>query len=227
MRLLLFDIDGTLLLSGGAGSSALRLALREVCGLADGMEEIQPHGKTDPAIIREALERNGNGLKPTHDVLTSLFACYVSFLRQEIDRSNRFVVLPGVRELLVRLQRESRLLLGIATGNIEEGARIKLEHADLSQFFSFGGYGSDAENRTEVIQTALQRGLDRIHPAVPETVVVVGDTPRDIIHGKQARARTLAVASGHYPLEELKTYQPDLAVASLNPVEPLLSFLTA
>ena len=227
VRLVLFDIDGTLLLSGGAGTAALRLALREVCGLRDGMEAIRPHGKTDPAIIREALERNSKGLEASSEVLSSLFSAYASFLRREIDCGEKFRILPGVFDLLARLDREPQLLLGIATGNIEEGARIKLEYAGLSHYFSFGGYGSDAEDRTEVIQTALQRGRDKIHPATPETAIVVGDTPRDIIHGKKAGARTLAVASGFYTLEELQEHRPDLALPSLNPIEVPVAFLTA
>ena len=226
MRILLFDIDGTLLITGGSGSAALQLALKDICGLRNGMEGIAPHGRTDWEILSEALQRNGAGEELSDALRSSLFSCYASLLEKEILSGQRdFVVLPGVREFLVRLSLEPQFLLGLATGNIEEGARIKLEHADLMHYFSFGGYGSDAENRTEVIEIALSRGREKIQPREPEAVFVIGDTPRDIIHGRQAGARILAVASGFYSLKELEDCQPDLAVESLEQTDLLLSFL--
>ena len=226
MRLVLFDIDGTLLLTGGSGSAALELALGEICGLSEGMQGIVPHGKTDREIVREVLQRKGNGLKLSADLFSPLFSTYASFLRQEINSGRRrFVVLPGVPDFLARLTLESQFLLGLATGNIEEGARIKLEHAGLMHYFAFGGYGSDAENRTEVIEVAMRRGLEKIRPRELEAVFVVGDTPRDILHGKQAGARTLAVAGGSYRREELEACRPDLAVDNFNQIDLLLSFL--
>ncbi len=227
MRLVLFDIDGTLLLTGGSGSAALELALGEICGLNGGMQGIVPHGKTDREIVREVLERKGDGRKLSADLLSSLFSAYASLLRQEINSGRRrFVVLPGVPSFLSRLTRESQFLLGLATGNIEECARIKLEHAGLNHYFAFGGYGSDAEDRTEVIEVGIRRGIEKMHPREPEAVFVVGDTPRDIVHGKQARAQTVAVATGFYSREELEACRPDLAVGNLNQMDRLLSFLT-
>lgn len=227
MRLVLFDIDGTLLLSGGAGSRALRRALQDSYGLQNGMDAIRPDGKTDPQIVREALARNGNGASFNSVIESSFFSRYVAFLGEEIGAGTNFVVLPGVTELLQNLEQEKGLLLGLATGNIEEGAQLKLGRAGLSEFFSFGGFASDSEDRTELTQIAIRRGLQKIAPVNPEAIFVVGDTPHDIIHGKGAGARTLAVASGSYSLEELRAYQPEMAVASLSPVEPILSFLLA
>lgn len=226
MRLVLFDIDGTLLLTGGAGSRALRRALYEVYGLTEGMEGIRPDGKTDPLIVREALRRNGQDADSQGPLSPAFFPSYVAHLREEIGASgDKFVVLPGVCDLLFKLQNESRFMLGLATGNIEEGARVKLEHAALTSFFSFGGYGSDAEDRTEVVRIAIRRGLERIGPARPEAIFVVGDTPRDIVHAKEAGARTIAVASGVYTREELQHHQPDLLVDRLDPLDPIMTFL--
>lgn len=227
MRFVLFDIDGTLLLTGGAGSRAMQRTLQEMYGLPGGMNQIRPDGKTDPQIIREVLEREGHAITAAEELFSSLFPRYLGHLKEEIPRSQGFVVLPGVIELLRRLAGEPRFAAGLATGNIEEGAHIKLQQAALSHYFSFGAYGSDSEDRTEVIRIAIQRGLQAVGAQAAEAVFVIGDTPRDIIHGREAGARTVAVASGSYSLQELRVHQPDLALPSLEPIDPVVSFLSA
>lgn len=225
MRLVLFDIDGTLLLSGGAGGRALHKALQQNCGVENGMQGVRPFGKTDPQIIREALKRSGKEEDFSKEHLECLFTDYLSLLREEIANSAQFRVLPGARELVSILSRREDWLPGLATGNIEGGAQMKLERAGLSSFFSFGGYGSDAENRADVIRTAIQRGLEVIVPATAEAIFVIGDTPRDIVHAKEVNVRTVAVATGNYSLSMLRAYRPDLVVESLSPIEPILEFL--
>lgn len=225
MRFILFDVDGTLLLTGGAGTRALKSALEKTYALPNGISGVRPEGKTDPQIVREVLQRYGGENRFTKENLSFLFPIYLSFLREELTASRNFLVLPGARELVCTLSRKRDFLLGLATGNLEKGAQMKLERAGLSSFFLFGGYGSDAENRTDLIRVAIERGHERIAPAHPEGVFIVGDTPRDIVHGKEARAHTVAVASGSYSVDALKAYKPDLAVASLDPIEPIVEFL--
>ncbi|MDA2927614.1 HAD hydrolase-like protein [Acidobacteria bacterium AH-259-G07] len=225
MRFVLFDVDGTLLLTGGAGTRALKSALEQTYALPNGISGVRPGGKTDPQIVREVLQRYGGENRFTEENLSFLFPIYLSFLREELTASHNFLVLPGVRELVCTLSRKQDFLLGLATGNLEQGAQMKLERAGLSSFFLFGGYGSDAEDRTDLIRVAIERGHERIAPVRPECVFIVGDTPRDIVHGKEARAQTVAVASGSYSLDALKAYKPDFAVASLDPIEPIVEFL--
>lgn len=227
MRLVLFDVDGTLVLSGGAGHRALKKAIQETYGQADSMDSIRPDGKTDPAIIKEALSRFDKEDCYTEETAKSLFSLYVPFLRDELEQSDNFQVLPGTRELLSSLSRNPEILLGLATGNIEKGARLKLEKAGLSSFFSFGGFGDDAENRTELIRAAIGRGRKAASTNQLDVITVIGDTPRDIVHGKEAGAKTIATASGSYSLEALEAYKPDLAIASLEPIKPVLEFIDA
>ena len=225
MRLVLFDVDGTMVLSGGAGHRALKKAIQETFGQADSMDSIRPDGKTDPAIIKEALSRLGKEDCYTEETAKSLFSLYVPFLRDELEQSKNFQVLPGTRELVSSLNRNPEILLGLATGNIEKGARLKLEKAGLNSFFSFGGFGDDAENRTELICAAIGRGRNASSTNQLDATIVIGDTPRDIVHGKEAGAKTIATASGSYSLEALEAYKPDLAIASLEPIKPILEFI--
>ena len=227
MRLVLFDVDGTLLLTGGASGRALRSALIQTYGLPNSLEALYHDGKTDPQIVRETLSHHGKAKDFTGKKISSVFSVYLAFLREELIAVDNFQVLPGARELVRTLDQQDSFLLGLATGNIEEGARLKLEPAGLESFFSFGGFGSDAENRTELNRIATERGRQRMAPADLERVFTVGDTPRDIVHGKEAGAHTLAVASGNYSLDDLRSHEPDLAVASLHPIEPILEFLSS
>ncbi len=148
-------------------------------------------------------------------------------MREELTEGRDFQVLPGAHELIRTLNRNDEFLLGLATGNIEEGARLKLERGGLESFFSFGGFGSDAEDRTDLIRIAIERGRQKNGHSHPEKSFVVGDTPRDIVHGKEAGAHTLAVASGNYSLDDLKSYKPDAAVESLHPIKPVMEFLSS
>lgn len=225
MRLILFDIDGTLLLSGGAGNRAFKTALEQVFQLPNGLAGVRAAGKTDLQIVREVLKRFDQEERFTPERISELFEVYVSLLRKEISTSEHFRVLAGARELVCTLSRRKHFLLGLATGNIEEGAQLKLERAGFKSFFTFGAFGSDAEDRTNLISLAIERGRQRIAPIEAEAVFMIGDTPRDIVHGKDAGARTVGVAGTAYSLDALTAYKPDLAVESLEPIEPILEFL--
>jgi len=226
MRLVLFDIDGTLV-RGGAGGRALRSALLQIYALPAGNDGVRYDGKTDPRIVREILVYHGQEDLFTEERVSSLFSLYLSCLREELTAGGDFQVLPGAHDLVRTLNRKDEFLLGLATGNIEEGARLKLERGGLESFFSFGGFGSDAEDRTDLIRIAIERGHQKNNHSHPEKSFIVGDTPRDIVHGKEAGAHTLAVASGNYSVEDLKSYKPDAVVESFQPIEPVLEFLSS
>ncbi len=222
MRLLLFDVDGTLLQAHGAGRRALEHALRTHYGLTGDLDRIAMDGKTDPLILRELLELEGLDFEG----MTGEFVqTYVSRLEQELESCPEFLVLKGVLELIPRLQGRPNLLLGLATGNVQEGARLKVRRAGLAHFFRFGGFGCDAEDRTEVVRAAMRRGQSLTAQPVREAIVI-GDTPRDIEHGHRAGAKVLAVATGSYDLDTLRGHRPDRAVASLEPSAELVEFLT-
>jgi len=228
MKLILFDIDGTLVNSGGAGYRAFSRALETTYGLGGGLNGVRLDGKTDLQIVREVFDRRGMRFEITEKSAGELFNRYVEFLRQELAVvGESFQVLPGVYDLLSHLNRNTSFLLGIASGNIEEGARLKLERGGLSQFFTVGGFGSDSESRTELTRIAIERAKEHAGPTALSSTIVIGDTPRDIHHGQEAGARVLAVASGYYSLSQLEEHRPDLSVESLLPIEPILEFLSA
>jgi len=228
MKLILFDIDGTLVNSGGAGYRAFSRALETTMGLDGGLNGVRLDGKTDLQIVREVFDRRGMEFEISEDSARRLFKKYLDYLSYELSVvGDRYQVLPGVTELLRRLKENPSFLLGIASGNIEKGARLKLERGELSSFFAFGGFGSDAECRTDLIRIAIERAQREVGPSELGTVFVIGDTPRDIWHGKEAGAQVIAVATGHYPRSVLAEHQPDLCLESLVPIDPVLKFLSS
>ncbi len=228
MRLVLFDIDGTLILTGGAGMRAFYRAFERVFEIPVKTEVIRPDGKTDPLIARELLEFYGQGSRWTERSSALLFSAYLEFLKEEMAQARtkgRIHVLPGVSELLDMLAPNRKFALGLVTGNLEGGAHIKLGEAGLDRYFQFGGYGSDSEDRTELIRCAIMRGARLVSPEPVSGAVVIGDTPLDIIHGHAAGALVIAVASARYSTADLEKHRPDLLVPSLAPINPILSFL--
>ena len=223
MRLVLFDIDGTLLLSGGAGTRSLYRAFQIRYGIEPDWTSIRFDGKTDPLIIQEIVSKYGVDDEPGQE----FYDTYLSILPDEIRRSPNFQVLAGARELVIHLSADPTFLIGLATGNVETGARLKVERAGLSSYFPFGGYGSDSGDRTELIRTAIRRGSELAAPLAVDGVFVIGDTPRDIRAGRAAGAATIAVATGNYGLDDLRSHGPDLAVAGLQPMEPILDFMAS
>lgn len=227
MKLILFDIDGTLVDSGGAGGRAFSRALEVTCGLEGGLNGVRLDGKTDLQIVREVFGRRGVRREITEELAHKLFSRYVQFLSQELEVVGEgYQVLPGAYDLLSLLNRDASFLLGIASGNIEEGARLKLERGGLCGFFKVGGFGSDSESRTELISVAIERAREHAGPAALTSTTVIGDTPRDIHHGHEAGARVVAVASGYYSLAQLQEHGPELALESFAPIEPILEFLS-
>ncbi len=210
----LFDIDGTLLVTGGAGAVAWQRAFRELHGVDADIEEHTHAGMTDPEIaeivFREVIGRDG-----TDAERAAAIAAYLSHLGDAVAESDGYRVMPGVEELLPRLV-EQGVLLGIVTGNIESAAHIKLARADLNRFFAFGGYGSDSRDRTELTRRALERGATVAgSPLDPATAIAVGDTPRDVIAGHGAGIKVVGVATGAYGVEELRDAGADWAIETV------------
>lgn len=213
MKLLLWDIDGTLVLTGGAGIRALNRAFKQVVGLENAMDGIRPHGKTDPAIVREIfIGRGAAGHSP--DTVGRILDAYVRFLPDEVRDSSSYRILPGILNFLERFKEHSGLASGLATGNVERGARIKLERGNLNSYFRFGGFGSDAENRTELVRCAAQNGMRLCGRSIPPSdTFVIGDTPLDINAGKEAGFRTIGVATSDYSREQLEAAGADLVMS--------------
>jgi phosphoglycolate phosphatase len=215
IRVVLFDIDGTLLVTGGAGAVAWQRAFRELHGIDANIEEHTHAGMTDPEIaeivFREVIGRDGSEAERAEAI-----GVYLSHLADAVNESEGYRVMPGIEELLPQLV-EQGVLLGIVTGNIESAAHIKLARANLNRFFGFGGYGSDSRDRTELTRKALERGgVVSGAPVDPASAIAVGDTPRDVKAGHGAGIRVVGVATGSYSVEELKEAGADWAIPDVN-----------
>ena len=225
MPIVLFDIDGTLIHSGGAGRKAFERSLEELYGWREALTGLAIDGRTDPAIAEAAFLRH-RGEPPTDAELSRVFELYLQKLFWEVRRSRRFRVLPGVRPLLEQLGRRAGVAVGLATGNIETGARIKLARAGLNRYLPFGGFGSDSADRTTLIRIAIARGRERLRVGGgSDEAFVVGDTPLDVQSGRQAGARTVAVATGPCTSEELSRAGADIVLRDLTGIETFLSLL--
>jgi phosphoglycolate phosphatase-like HAD superfamily hydrolase len=220
---ILFDIDGTLVSVDGAGGRSLNRAMQELLGIADGFRGIDFAGKTDIQIIREGLRKSGF-VEQDH-LVNALLDRYLVCLRNNVSPSKGHVML-GVRELLHTLQDSENIYLGLLTGNVETGARLKLNPFGLNRFFPVGAFGSDSADRNLLLPIAVQRLQESEFISVSyENCVVVGDTPRDVecaqIHG----ACCIAVATGTYSLEELEETTADLVVSDLSDTEQIVEWI--
>ena len=214
MKMLLFDVDLTLVNTGGAGIRALNQATEEVLGFPEAMAAITPHGKTDPAIVREIITQNNQkSIKDLQHVTADILDKYLIYLEREVLDSDGYRVLPGIGRLLEEFSAREDVRLGLATGNLERGALIKLERGGLNAYFGFGGFGSDAADRRELVLHAARRGNDNsdVDVAGADTYVI-GDTPKDIDAGKQAGFQTVGVATGSFSLEALQATGADVVI---------------
>jgi phosphoglycolate phosphatase-like HAD superfamily hydrolase len=210
----LFDIDGTLLVTGGAGGVAWQRAFEELHGIDADVAERTDAGMTDPEIaaiiFREVLGREGDQSERAR-----VMAAYLRHLPDAVAESEGYRLMPGVVDVLDRLI-DAGMLLGLVTGNIEAAAHVKLARGNLNRFFSFGGYGSDSADRTEVTKAALTRGeLVSGGTLGDGGCFSVGDTPRDVRAGHGAGIRVVGVATGKYSVEELHDSGADWAIATL------------
>lgn len=213
-KLVLFDIDGTLIDTGGAGARSWAWAFERVFARKVDIAEHSTAGMTDPAIAR-ATFIEVMGRAPTPEELMRLLASYQAVLPDYVASSPSYRVLAGVRELLERLT-EAGIALGLTTGGLEAVAHAKLGRAELNRFFLVGGYGSDSEERTALTRVAIERGERLLGRRLDSReVFVVGDTPLDVAAAKAAGAVSVGVASGNYDVRELRAADPDYVLASL------------
>jgi phosphoglycolate phosphatase-like HAD superfamily hydrolase len=225
-RLILFDIDGTLV-RGGPAKSAFLGAMAETYGTIGDPERVSFGGKTDPQIAREILTEAGLARAAIDEGLSKLWERYLARLEPALE-THPVTVLPGVRELLDGLATLDHVALGLVTGNIAGGAKLKLGSADLWDHFQVGSYGSDHEERDELPNIALGRAQERWGRAIdPRHALIVGDTPRDIACGRACAIRTVAVATGTYAAEALVAAGADHVLEDLSVTESVMALLTA
>jgi phosphoglycolate phosphatase len=210
----LFDIDGTLITTGGAGAVAWRRAFKELHGVPVDIRKTTESGMTDPEVGRVAL-RHVLDRDPTQRELAKAMARYLQHLSRAVEESSGYVVMPGVEPLLDRLI-DSGVLLGMTTGNVEAAAHIKLARGGLNRFFSFGGYGSDSADRVELTRKALERGTLVSGGSLDlDSCMGVGDTPRDVHAAHGAGIASVGVATGNYSADELREAGADHVLATL------------
>ena len=225
-KLVLFDIDGTLVLTGGAGLRAMTRALHEVFGQADGLDGIPLAGRTDWAILSDAVRRLGRSLDGT--LLADLEHRYVTNLAEEIQYpgQGRKAVMPGIPQILDELERRDDVFVGLVTGNFEGGARVKLGYFDLWRYFRCGAFGGDAADRNALVPFALERARACGLPDIPdEDILVVGDTPHDVTCAHAAGATAIAVATGTSSVEELRAAGARHVLEDLGDVAAFLKLL--
>lgn len=224
-KLVLWDIDGTLIRTNRAGIIALERAFASLHGRQPDMARVDVAGRTDRWIIRHMLE--ANAIEPTAEAVHAVLEAYLGLLDGEMNaRPGR--VLPGVLHLLEQLHHRDDFAQGLLTGNVERGARIKLEHFRVWHYFEFGAFGDDSPLRNDLGPHALRRA--RARHAVefqPDRTFVIGDTPHDIECGKVIGARTIAVATGGYPYEELSAHAPTAVFHDFADAAALLRVLEA
>src|ERR1700722_17544152 len=223
MHVCLFDIDGTLISSGGAGKAALEMAMAAEFGVLQAVEKLQLSGRPDRAIIGDLFAQHVIDDKPEHwqrlttAYLRHLPACLVSHKGRG---------LPGIAVLLDELRRRD-VPLGLLTGNIRAGARVKLGHFGLYEQFAFGGFGDHHLDRDDIAREALEEVKQRLNGQhSPERIWVIGDTPLDIRCARAIGARAVAVATGWHSTEELASHQPDLLLTDLSDATALLERFT-
>ncbi|MFA5141038.1 MAG: HAD hydrolase-like protein [Elusimicrobiota bacterium] len=228
MKVLLFDVDGTLLRAGGAGRKALSRAVRALYGAPVDCLRMDLAGSTDLGILRDLVSQ-ASGRKATRREVERLKSEYLRRLPRLVRaalRSGSYELTPGIRRLLSRLGREEELLIGLGTGNLREGARIKLEPSGLGRFFRFGGYGCDATERSAILKKAVARAQGLLGRTVRKTdVYVIGDTPKDVAAGRRAGYKTIAVGTGFSTWEALKASKPDHLARDFQDTEAWLRWL--
>jgi phosphoglycolate phosphatase-like HAD superfamily hydrolase len=225
--IVLFDVDGTLVLTGRAGLRGMTAAFSRLYGSTSALEGIPVAGRTDRAIVSDALRAAGRPVTP--EEILRLREAYIADLQIEIGRpvADPSGVLPGVEALLDEFESQPVVSVGLLTGNFEAGARIKLGHFDLWDRFPFGAFGDDHDDRNALVPIALARARAAgVAETAPDRVVVIGDTPLDIACAHAHGARAVAVATGSYSADQLRAAGADLVVDTLVDARALIASFT-
>jgi phosphoglycolate phosphatase-like HAD superfamily hydrolase len=226
VSLLLFDIDGTLLLSGGAGIRAMTRAFEDVFDVPDGFAGSDVAGRTDRFILSGALTRRG--LPDTPEQHHRFREAYIALLREEILKppTGRYGLMPGIQALLDRLRDGGSAHCALLTGNYQPAAYLKLGHFGIADFFEWGAFGEEAAERDELARIALRRAEARDLPATArEQHVVIGDTPHDVACARAIGARVLAVATGNFSEDDLRASGADVTLPDLSDTDGALHTL--
>ena len=222
-RLLLFDIDGTLITSGGAGEAALKDAMRSRFDVEEDLNGIILAGATDARIARELLQKHSIAVSTEN--VAALLDTYLGHLVERIGRHDG-KLLPGILPLLNALSERSDAVLALLTGNVSRGAEIKLTHYGVWDFFEFGAFADDHHDRNELGKFARARALERHGEEFPPSrIYVIGDTPKDIECGRAIGAFTVAIATGHYSSAELRDHAPDFLFEDLSDTARVVELL--
>ena len=228
MKVILFDIDGTLVKAGGAGARALNHAVEAMTGRKDACSQVQLQGATDKTNFESAFAV-GAGRKPTRKELDSLTKRYVARLPHEVQASvkaGKYFTVKGVEKFLTRLSRGKDLMVGLGTGNLKDGAFIKLEPSGLMKHFAFGGYGCDSHHRADVLRKAVERAAKIAKRAIKDAeVYVIGDTHRDVEAAKEAGYHSGALLDGFGDEREIMRSNPELVVNDFSDMKPWLIWL--
>lgn len=212
---LLFDIDGTLIATGGAGRRAMAGAFRELYAKEDVFEGFSFAGMTDRAIVRHGLVAAVGACDEA--AIDRALDVYVAHLHRELEKRDGYRVFPGVHDVLARVRGHERVAVGLGTGNVKRGAYAKLTPGDLTAHFSFGGFGCDAEDRAEVLRSGARRGAASLGVPFDECrVVVIGDTPKDVAAAKVLGAECVGVGTGGFDPNDLLELGATCAFATLD-----------
>ncbi len=222
-RLVLFDIDGTLITDGGASREAFAAALREIYGYSEDLRRYDFSGRTDPQITHMVLRDAGLTESEIEERMPALWGVYIANLARNAT-PGRVRTLPGIAAVLEDLSRRTEVMMGLLTGNIEPGARLKLAAQNLNRFFPFGAFGSDSSRREELPPIAVERAsaIDG-HRFRSRAVVIIGDSIYDVRCGMPHHATTIAIASGKTKADALLAENPDHFFASAEDFDALLS----
>jgi phosphoglycolate phosphatase-like HAD superfamily hydrolase len=224
VRVILWDIDGTLVDTGSAGERALLAAMQALYQIETSLHDVDYRGRTDRQIARNLLAKHA---LPVTDENEAVFVnTYLRFLEEELPQ-RKGSLYPGVQTALDHIDQSEHLHNALLTGNMQRGAQLKLGHYGIWNYFKFGAFANDSRHRPELSAVAFQRTSQHLgFPIDPAQIWVVGDTPHDIDCGKAINARTLAVATGAFSVEELATHQPDVTMANLADVTAFLAHVT-
>lgn len=220
---MLFDIDGTLMDSGGAGTRSVYKAFKQVLGIEHETDGISMAGKTDPQILREMLKLHG--VEDNNGIIPKLTKAYLDNLSVEITNASKHLK-PGVVSILVKLSAIRKYELGLLTGNVEQGAMIKLSSLGIMDYFKFGAFGSDDENRVNLMPIAVKRFKELKGQDIPYSdCVVIGDTPRDVQCAKPHGARVIAIATGPFNKNQLSDAGADMVLSDMTDHDAILNFI--
>ena len=220
---MLFDIDGTLLISKGAGGRSITRVMRSTFEIRQEIARIEIHGQTDRGIASQLFR--AHSIDDNEENWERFTTGYLDILDEEL-RNCDGNLLPGIPVLLSVLSENTQIESALLTGNIEQGAKKKIEYFGIEHFFSWGGFGDQHRDRRDLARHTLEIAKSKINPDQLENVFVIGDTPNDIRCGKAISAKTIAVATSGYTCRELESHSPDFVLHDLGDIDKVVSILS-